>query len=415
MIRTIIAWAMAAGCLQAAESRVVDGAFLAQLRGEAARRHPAVEAAGLRAKAATQDVATVRLWDDPMAGLSLMDAPREMRMDDGDVMVGIEQPLPKPGMYAARRSKADAMQRAEVERHRGSAVGVGAEAARLAIELALADDAIALQSRQLSWLREMTENARQQSLDPAATSVDALRLESELANESQMLTAAQRTRDGIAARLNLVLGRDLASPWPRLSLPASPPPVPVAAAEIARISHANPEVRAMREITAAAQAETRIADRERLPSVAVGVDSAIYSGGDYRSTTFGVKMTLPWFNGRSYRAAIDAARTREQVAAKDVESLRLEIAGKVQAAVTEAATAAGQARSQRDEIHPKIQQASDALQAAWISSKSPLTDLLDSHRMLLASQVEERRFIALQLAAMEELNELVPARNSAQP
>ena len=93
MIRTFIALAMAAGCLHAAEPRVVDAAFLGQLREEAARHHPSVASAGLRATAAAQDIATVRLWDDPMAGLSFMAAPREMRMDDGDVMVGIEQPL----------------------------------------------------------------------------------------------------------------------------------------------------------------------------------------------------------------------------------------------------------------------------------------------------------------------------------
>ena len=302
------------------------------------------------------------------------------------------------------------MQRAESHKVRGSALEVGAEAARLAIELALADEAIGLQTRDLAWMGEMTENARQRALDPSETSVDALRWESEQAKEGQMLQAAERTRDGLAARLNLVLGRDPASPWPHLALPSAPPPVPVANAEIARIHRANPEVRSMREMTSAAQAEARIADRERLPSVAVGVESAIYSGGDYRSTTFGVKVSLPWFNDRSYRAAVDAAKTREQAAAKDVESLRLEIAGKIQAAITEAATAAEQARAHVREIHPKIQQASDAVQTAWISSKSPLTDLLDSRRMLLASEVEERRWIALQLAALEELNLLVPSK-----
>ncbi|MEK7952846.1 TolC family protein [Luteolibacter soli] len=415
MNRTFIALAMVSGCLQAAEPQVVDAGFLARMRAEAVRHHPAVASAGLRATAAGQDVGTVRLWDDPMAGLSLMAAPREMRRDDGDVLVGIEQPLPKPGLYAAKRSKAEAMQRSEVEKFHGSALEIGAEAARLAIELALADEAIEVQAQQLSWLGEMAENARQRALDPAATSVDALRLESELASERQMLAGAKRTREGLGARLNLVLGRALESPWPPLALPDHPPPVPVASAEIARIARANPQVRAMREMTAAANAETRIADRERLPSVAVGIESAMYSGGDYRSTTVGVKLNLPWFNDRSYRAAIDAAKTREKAAEKDVASMQLEIAGKVQAAVTEAATAAAQARAHIDEIHPKIQQTSDAAQAAWINSKSMLTDLLDSHRMLLASHLEERRLIALQLAALEELNLLVPARTPAKP
>ena len=143
----------------------------------------------------------------------------------------------------------------------------------------------------------MVENARQMAADPMGSSSDALRMETELAKEKQMLDAARRTREGYAQKLNLTLGRPLDSPWPTLKLPATPPPVPIAQAEIARIPHANPKVRAMREMAGAANAETRMADRERLPEVAVGVDTQLYSGtGDISSTTVGVKMSLPWFN-----------------------------------------------------------------------------------------------------------------------
>ena len=130
-----------------------------------------------------------------------------------------------------------------------------------------------------------------------------------------------------ARMLNITLGRPLDSPWPALKLPAAPPPVPVAQAEIARIPHANPKVRAMKEMASAATAETRIADRERLPEVAVGVDAQLYSGtGDIKSTTVGVKLSLPWFNDPSYQAKIDAAKSRELAAGRDVETMRREIA-----------------------------------------------------------------------------------------
>ena len=48
------------------------------------------------------------------------------------------------------------------------------------------------------------------------TSSDALRMETELAKEKQMLDAARRSRDGFAQKLNLTLGRPLDSPWPAL-------------------------------------------------------------------------------------------------------------------------------------------------------------------------------------------------------
>jgi outer membrane protein, heavy metal efflux system len=236
-------------------------------------------------------------------------------------------------------------------------------------------------------------------------------METELAKEQQMLDAARRSREGYARMLNITLGRPLDSPWPVLKFPSEPPPLPLANAEVARIPHANPKVRAMTEMAAAANADTRIAHRERLPEVAVGVDTQLYSDtGDIRSTTVGVKLSLPWFNESSYKAKIDAAKSRELAAAIDVETMRREIAGMVTMAATQAANAAAQAPAFTGEIHEKALKATQTTEAAWINSKAPLTDLLDSSRTLYSIRLEQRRMIAMQLAALEQLHTLVPNR-----
>lgn len=403
--------AVAGSLLHAGESRLLNDGLLSEVRAEAARAHPSAVAGKHRAQAAAHEARGVRLWNDPMFGIGFMGANEMMRMDDGDVMVGFEQALPKPGMFAAERSKMEAMQRAEFENSGGAALAAGAEAARAAIELALADESITLQQAQIDWMTKMVENARQMAADPMGSSTDALRMETELAKEQQMLDAARRSRESYARMLNITLGRPLDSPWPVLKLPAAPPPVPLAKAEVARIPHANPKVRSMKEMAAAANADTRIADRERLPEVAVGVDAQIYSDtGDIKSTTVGVKISLPWFNDSSYQAKIDAAKSREIAAANDVETMRREIAGMVMMAATEAANAAAQARAYSGEIHEKAIKATQTTEAAWISSKAPLTDLLDSARTLYAIRLEQRRMIAMQLAALEQLHTLVPNR-----
>ena len=397
--------------LQAQETKLVDESFLSALRTEAARNHPSAVAGKYKATAATQDTRSVRLWNDPMVGFGFMGASQMMRADDGDIMFGIEQALPKPGMFDAQRRKAEAMGRAELEISLTASLAAGTEGTRSAIEVALADESIRLQQAQIDWLTAMVENARQMAADPMGSSSDALRMETELAKEKQMLDAARRGRDGFAQKLNLTLGRPLDSPWPALKLPTTPPPVPLAKAEIARIPHANSRVRAMKEMAGAANAETRLADRERLPEIAVGVDTQLYSGnGDIQSTTFGVKMSLPWFNDSSYQAKIDAAKSRELSATQDVEAMRREVAAMVLTTVTEAANAAAQARAYSGEIHDKAQTASKSIEAAWISSKAPLTDLLDSARTLFSIRLEQRRMIAMQLAALEELQTLVPNR-----
>jgi outer membrane protein TolC len=407
---TYTSLALASGLLQAGPSQLVNEPFLAAIRAEAARAHPSAHAGKQKAIAAAQDVRTTRLWNDPMVGLGFMAADRMMRESDGDLSIGIEQVLPKPGLYAAELRKAEAMHRAELENSRTSTLSVGAEAARAAIELALADDSVALQQFQLTWLAAMVENARQMAADPMRSSADALRMETELAKETQTLNAARRSRDAFAQRLNLILGRSLDSPWPPLQLPTSPPPSPVAQAEIARIPFVNPKVRAMAEMVGAANAETRIADRERLPEVSVGVDTNLYSQGEFRSAFVGLKLTLPWFNEISNQAKVDAAKSRENAAGSEVEAMRREIAASVLTAATEAANAAAQARAYSGEIRDKARLAQQTIEAAWISSKAPLTDLLDSSRTLFGIQLEHHRQTAMQLAALEELRILVPNR-----
>ena len=402
--------AMAGSLLQAGETQLLNEGQLTRLRDEAVRTHPSVAAGKDRAVAAAQDLRAVRLWDDPMVGLGLMVAQKSMRADDGDIIIGVEQTLPKPGMFAAQRGKASAIQRAELENSRAAALTAGATAARDAIELALADESVALQQTQVKWLAAMAENARERAADPLGSGVDALRMETELAKEQQMLDSARRNRGAFAARLNLALGRPLDAPWPVLQLPAAPPPVPIALAEIARIAHANPKVRALREMAGAAGQDPRIADRERLPNMSVGIDANVYSGGDFRSATVGVKMSLPWFNDTSYQAKIAAAHSRERAADRDVETLRREVAGDVLSAATEAANAAAQAHAYAGEIQAKALAASQTIEAAWLSSKAPLTDLLDASRILFGIRLEQRRFIAMQLAALEQLQTLVPNR-----
>jgi outer membrane protein, heavy metal efflux system len=409
--RLLTGLAVAGSLLHAGESRLLNDRLLSELRSEASRAHPSAVAGKFKAQAAAHEARGVRLWNDPMIGFGFMGASQMMRADDGDVMLGLEQALPKPGMFAAERAKMDAMRRAEIENHDSSALTAGALAAKAAIELALADESITLQKAQINWMTSMVENARQMAADPMGSSTEALRMETELAKEQQMLDAARRSREGFARMLNITLGRPLDSPWPVFKLPASPPPVPVGNAEVARIPHANPKVRSMKEMASAANADTRIANRERLPEVAVGVDTRLYSDtGDIKSTTVGIKLSLPWFNDPSYQAKINAAKSRELAAASDVETMRREIAGMVTMAATDAATAAAEARAYSGEIHDKALKATQTTEAAWISSKAPLTDLLDSSRTLFAIRLQQRRMIAMQLAALEQLHTLVPNR-----
>lgn len=402
---------VARSLLHAEEFKLVDDSFLAELRTEASRHHPAVKSAAFLASAAAYDLRSIRRWDDPMVGLALKTAEKSMRRDDGDIRLSYEQPLPRPGLFRANLTKADALRRAGLENSASSTLEVAAAAAKDAIELALTDESITLQSIQIQWLERMAENARQMALNPDSTSIDALRLESEVAKESQVLAAARRTRNSLASVLNLRLGRPPESPWPSLRLPATPSPVPIASAEIARIPNVNPKVRSLHDMASAASAEIRINQSERNPQLSIGVDADLYSGGDFRSASVGLKMSLPYFNRTSYNAKIEASKIRAKAAIKDIESTQLEVASAILTTVAEATNNAAQARAYSGEIYQRSLQATQAVEGAWISSKSSLTDLLDANRLLFSIRLEQRRFIAMQQVALQELHLLVPQRH----
>jgi len=406
-------WLLAGPLIQAAESKLLDDTSLDTIRIEAAAQHPSAKAAQYREAAANEDVRAVRLWDEPTVGLGFMAARRpQMRREEGDFQIGFEIPFPKPGLYQANLLKTAALRRAEAERTRAARINSGTEATMLAIELALADEIVRLSSGELTWLSEMEKTAQQMALNPGATSIDSIRLASEKVKLEQEVAASRRTRAGIARQLNIVMGKPISNSWSTFRLPVSAPPTPQIAGEVARIPFANPQVRAMTEMVGAADADIRIADRERLPSFSAGVETRGYSQDGYRGTTLGLKMSVPWFNRDNYQAKVDAAKFRSDAATADVETVRREVAGQVIAAATEAANAAAQARAYGGEIKDKANEANKSVQASWINSKAPLTDLLDTRRMLFSVDLEQRRQIAMQLAATEKLNLLVPKLSS---
>ncbi|MEP2775648.1 MAG: TolC family protein [Luteolibacter sp.] len=395
----------------AVQAKTLDSTTLDAIRAEASRAHPSARSAKNMENAAQEEIRAVRLWDDPSVGIGFMAARSpQMRREEGDLMLNLEIPFPKPGLYDANLRKAEALFRVETEKTRAAYIGSGAEAAMLAIELALADEIVRLSTGELSWLSEMEINANQMALDPASTSIDSIRLSTERVKLEQDLASSKRTRESIAQQLNIVMGKPIDHRWETFSLPRTPPPVPIAAAEVARIPYANPQVRALREMAGAAEADVRIADRERLPSFSAGIETRGYSDDGYRGTTLGLKMSIPWFNRDNYQAKIDAAKFKTDAAVSDIETTRREVAAQVVAAATEAANAASQAKAFAGEIRTKAIEANESVQASWILAKAPLTDLLETRRLLFSVDLEQRRQIAMQLAAIEKLNLLVPAR-----
>ncbi len=388
--------------------RLLDTDYLESLRAEVRTNHPSVAAARARLLAAEVGVRAVRLWEDPLAGLGVMAAEHNKRRDDGDIIVLAEQALPRRKLYEARKARATAERSLFEAETRSAALSLETLVAQAAVELALVDEMLAIQTSQWVWLESMAANAREKLKDPMANASEPLRIESEVAQERQKIDSAQRQRVRLVQQLNILLGRPAESPWPVLRLEESASLTPGLTGELSRLVAANPLLQAMLNTANIAKSEIEVVKRERSPAFSVGVESSLYSGGDFRQAIVGARMTLPWLNNSIYRANSERARQKQLAAERDVEALDRKLRGEAVGAHTEAETAAHQAGTIATEVIPRAVKAAESTQNAWISSKASLLDVLESQRSLLNARLEERRFVAAHRAALETLRSIVP-------
>ena len=407
VLGSLVLTAVFAPQAHAQSPRLVDAAFLDAVRAEVRTNHPSVAAARARLQAAEAGIRAVRLWEDPTAGLALLGARIERRRDDGDIRVMAEQPLPRRRLYDARKEQATAEHSIMQAETRVAALNLETLVAQAALELALADEALVIQSNQIAWLESMAVNARERARDPQATAAAPLRLEAEVALERQRWDAASRRRLSLMRQLNTLLGRPLDEVWTPLVLPtaAAMPSLPEA---LSRLPVSNPMLLALNGSTRAAQAGVEVSRQERQPVFSVNAESSVYSGGRFVETLVGAKMTIPWGHRSVYQANIDRSRQQQSAAEKEFAALERRLRSEAIAAHTDAENAARQAATFTDEVMPRLEASVQATEGAWISSKATLLEVLEARRTLLNARLEQRRFTAAQRAALETFRSIVP-------
>ena len=388
------------------EAPALSSTLITRLVNEAMTNHPSVAAAQARTEAAAAAIGAVRLWEDPQLGLGFTLARRSMRADDGDLRLGVEQMLPRRGLYEAEKRKAVAEQQIQQAGQRQTANDLGLSVAQTLVELALADEVIRLQADNLSWLQTIVGVAEERAKNPDGTATETLRLESELAMRTQTLASAKRQRAQKARTLNLLLGRTSEQPWQPLTLPDQTKESPGVAALKTRLENANPQLAALRHQIEGAQAEADAAREKRKPILSVGVETSTYSGGDFRDAMFGLKVSLPWFNRSAYQANLARAEKLQEASRGDLAAHQLVLNNQLFGLLTEVENNRQFVSAYRNEVLPKSEKAVETLQGAWVSSKATLLEVLDARRTLLEARQEQKRALAAEHAALQSLTNL---------
>lgn len=393
--------------LVATAQQVANAFTIHRLVSEAIAKHPSIEAADARAKAASDAIGAVRLWEDPELGLGGRAARKSMRMDDGDIRVSIDQKLPRRGLYEAEKRRATAEQQMQQAERRMKANELGLVVAQTVIELALADDTLNLQKQEVQWLETIVKTAQDRARNPDATAAESLRLESELALQTQKWEAAKRQRAQLARTLNIMLLRNAEAAWPVLALPDNDAAIITAASLRGQMEKTNPRLAALRNQVDAAQADTDAAKQKRKPVFSVGVETNTYSGGDFRDAMFMVRMSLPWFNRTTYQAEITKSESLKHAAESDLAAESREFYTKLTALITEAENNSRLAAAYQNEVLPKTMKAAEAIQNTWVSSKATLLEVLESRRALLSARQEQKRATAAHQAALQSIAAIV--------
>ncbi len=378
--------------------------FINHLIREAVITHPSIEAAEARTQAATAAIGAVRLWEDPQLGLGLTAARRSMRQDDGDIFVGLDQMLPRRGLYDAEKRRMTADQQVQQATRRQTAVELGLSVSQAVLELALADELIRLQTENLAWLQTIVKTAGERAKNPDATATETLRMESEFAVRTQSLASLKRQRAQFTTTLNLLLGRAADTRWNSLALDGAASELANASALKARLERDNPQLGAMRHQIEGAQAEADASREKRKPVFSVGVGTNTYSGGDFRDAMFAVKVTLPWFNRSIYQADTARAESLRDATRSDLAAQERELYMQLTRLITEAQNNQQLVSAYTTEVLPKTEKALETLQNAWVSSKATLLEVLDARRSLLEARQEQKRALAASHVAYQALS-----------
>jgi outer membrane protein, heavy metal efflux system len=383
---------------------VVTSELVEALVAEARTNHPALRAADVRADAAVWNASAVRTWEDPVARVGVGAASREMRREEGDVLFGLEQKLPLFGKPQAEREVAQS--EAVVQRREAAfrAQQVRASLHKQLLKLALAERLVELGRLDLAEVETLITTTEDRYRNGLATQVEVLTSQNERARRANAVRSDEALLTAERASLDRLLGRTNATAWPKLLLPRPITKMPGIEDMVRHSIEMAPQLEVMRASVRQAEALVKLAHKQRLPDVSVGVETRQYSGsGEFREGMVLLGLTLPWGNRSRYASGVKREERRLEAAQLDIADMQFAMRDEITRMTLGIENAQREAELYRTDILPRTRQALESAHAAWLNNRGMLREVLEARRMLLDAQVMEARAIAEQHTMLAEL------------
>jgi outer membrane protein TolC len=308
---------------------------------------------------------------------------------------------------AARAARADA--RAEASRAEEVGWEVRARAAMTFYDLYQADRTIAEMRRGRRLLEDVVRAAETMYAEGQGSQAAALRAQVELARMDEDLLRMGAMREGMATRMNALLGRPsdagVATPvLPRVSdsLPARD--------SLERLALAGrPMLAAGQARVEAAEALSRRAGREIWPDLTLGVvygQRPMADGGTDRMASFMVGFTLPLTAGSKQRQMEKEARAMQAMSAADLDDMRAETRGRIGELHADLLRARRLAELYRHTLLPQTDATRESALASYRAGAVDFMTLLDTQMASIRAHQELFRFEAEGGKAIAELEML---------
>lgn len=360
---------------------------LADFYALALRANPRIAAAQALARAAQARIPGARRPSDPQLQIGFMNytLPGLTPMDPlGMVQLQLMQMLPLGNKLALAGKSAEAQAAALAARVDEVAWELRAQVAMAYYDLAATDRSLASARTSLRLLRDIATTSEAMYRVGEGRQADVLRARVEIARMVEDTLRMQAMRETMRARLNALVDResdtDVVAAFPRFpdSLPTRPWLDSVASA-------ARPMVRAGLEQLRAAEAGERLARKELIPDVQLGVQygqrSASGMEGGRSTERMGSLMigaSIPVFARSRQLQMREEALAMRQMAQADVASMRLETRGKVGESFAALQRARRLQQLYRAEILPQAEAAVTSALAAYRAGSVDFMTLLDN-------------------------------------
>ena len=380
--------------------------------GEAGRANPRIAAARSLARAATFRVPSAKRPPDPQLQLGFMnyELPGLAPMDViGMTQLQLMQMVPLGGKLGLSGDVAEARAAAQAERATDVAWDVRSRVAMAFYDLYAADQAILVARETLRLLQDVARTAEAMYRVGEGRQADVLRSQVEIARMTEDTLRMRAMRTAMAARLNALLDRPVDADVPAPALPVFPLATPNGDSLQRAAEAERPMIRAGREEVQAAHAASRLARRELVPDLQVGVQYG-QRGGEMGTEHMGSLMigaSVPIFaRSRQLRMREEMTAMR-QMADADLAAMRADTRAAVAAAHANLERARNLAALYRNTVIPQAEATVSSALAAYRVGSVDFMTLLDNRMVVNQYRQEQARFEADEGQAWAELEMLL--------